>query len=132
MQPQCFCCVKLADAVNVGGRVRARERHPQQIVQRPGREVAVVHQHDQRKRIKRVPGRESLAQNRCTSPAHRPRQRGIGAAPQSPTTPGKQIRGSLKPSGKCRSPATCVGSVRRGGPAAAITTLEPSFSPVPE
>ena len=27
-QPQCFCAIKDADAVQVGRRVRARERHP--------------------------------------------------------------------------------------------------------
>src|SRR5262249_19032786 len=43
-----------ANAVNVRGRVRARESYPQEVVQVPGGEIAVVHQDDERKRIDRM------------------------------------------------------------------------------
>ena len=38
-QPQCLCSTKLPDAVDVGRRIGARERHPEKVVQRCGRQT---------------------------------------------------------------------------------------------
>ena len=43
-----------ADPVHVGRRVRAGERHPEQVLERPRRELAVVDQDDQREGVDRV------------------------------------------------------------------------------
>src|SRR5689334_10547271 len=48
------------------------------------------------------------------------------------TTPGMTTRASANPSGKRNPGGKAVGSVRRGGPAAAITSFDPAFNPVPE
>src|SRR5262245_61254187 len=51
--------------------------------------------------------------------------------PRIASRPGIHTRGSVNPSGK-RAFDVSFGSSRRFGPAAAITTLDPSLSPMPE
>src|SRR5690606_11651669 len=51
--------------------------------------------------------------------------------PVTASTPGRHTRGLLKPVGRLISLGTSAGSSRRVGPAAASTTFEPEFSPLP-
>src|SRR5262245_10818358 len=57
------------------------------------------------------------------------RSRAFG--PRTVSTPGKPTRGSSKPSPSRRFVGTTASSLRRGGPATAITALDPAFSPNP-
>src|SRR5688572_56489 len=47
-------------------------------------------------------------------------------------TPGRMIRGSLNPGGSWKSDGKVAANSNRGGPTAAIMTLEPALRPVPE
>ena len=75
---------------------------PQQVVQRAGREVAVVHQHDQRQ-VDRSGSVcwPSASQNVSTS-----RVRSAKRRPSTARTPGRQMRGRRNPSGKRSSPSS--------------------------
>ena len=49
------------DAVHVGRGVRSRERDPEEVLERCGGEVGVVHDHDERKPAQRVVGADRRA-----------------------------------------------------------------------
>ena len=100
-QPQCLSMDEFADAVHVGGRIGPREGDPQEIMQRLARELAVVHDDDERKRVERVSNvdrrAESLDRGLFLSAALE------NGGPAMASTPGRQTRGSRNPSGKCKS-----------------------------
>src|SRR5437764_11171796 len=56
----------------------------------------------------------------------------LAVGPSRAMIPGSTRRGFLKPSGNGSSIGNSVGSSRRGGPAAATTTLEPILRASPE
>ena len=61
------------DAVDVEGGIRPGERQPEEILERPGREVGVVHDHDERKRPQRMVGADRRTEPLDVGP---PRGRG--------------------------------------------------------
>ena len=130
-QPQCLCSVKApTPSMSAAGfeRVKVTQR---KLLERAGGELAVVDQHDQRERVDRRRRRRARAQKRA-SRVGVPVGPGAARAPARRARPGRQTRGSRSRRAAQRRRAARVGSVRRGGPAAAITTFEPWFRPWPE
>ena len=129
-QPQCFWCVNAPmPSMSAAGfdRVNVTQR---KLFSGLRGELAVVDDHDQRERVDRIVGAERLAKasKRGIVPT-RPRRNG---GPERRARPAAPTRGVRKPSGVASPTATSPASSRRFGPAAAITTFDPWFSPCPE
>ena len=117
------------DPVNVRRRIAPGERRPEQIVQPSGRELAVVDHDDQREAIdRRRPSNDAAKRSTAAGLARRTPALG------RPESPARRPAGSEKPSpsGSASRLSIAVGNSRMAGPAAAMTTFDPRFSPSPE
>ena len=93
------------------GRVRSRERRPQEIIQRASGKFAVVHDHDEREDVERVMriNRSAEAFDRRLSLSTACRNVG----PTTATMPGRHKRGSPNPSGNVKPAGRTIGSSPR-------------------
>ena len=127
--PQCLHEIG-TDPVDIAGRVGAGEGRPEEVVQGAGRKVAVIDDHHHGESVDGGIGGERTTKGLddlvLTSPGS-----GAGGA-LNDQHPGEGHMRLGKPRGRFRSPGISVGSSRRLRPAAAITTFDPSLSPLPE
>ena len=116
-------------------RIAPREGRPEEVLQVFRGHIALIHHHHQRKAVDRVAPIVAAAELATTirPGAGRPSVAALYAGPSTTKMPGKNTRGRRNPSasGKASRLSQATGSVRSGGPAAAITTFDPSFSRPP-
>ena len=128
-QPQCFCRVERFHAIHVGRRIAARERDPNEIIQRAGRELRIVDDHDQRKAIDRILWQKSRRKN--ARPAGRVCGIGIALARDGQHARQRRLRGP-KTVGQ-RQRADLGGQLAaRAAPRRRSPAFEPSFIASPE
>ena len=130
------------DAVDVGGRIGARERDPEEIAERLGDELAVVDDDDPAEAASGSSLRKVAQKRRCRRRCEL-RMFGSGmpsseivvirtAGLRSPARLAARCAGCESRPASRRSAGTSVARSNRFGPTAAMTTFEPALSAPPE